>query len=158
MNLKVKCTQCGCDDLEIVDFPYNAELSVVRTGIAGESYEYALDENVYATTYICTKCGHFEFFDPEMARIILEVREENAKRQKEIEVVEKEIANNESEIKEIKQQIDLIDVQLDDLDITIRQSNQLQERKQELIKKVDFLNNGNQNLFKKLNKLKESEE
>ena len=33
--MKMKCTQCGCDDLEEVDFPYEAKLDEVAVGIAG---------------------------------------------------------------------------------------------------------------------------
>ena len=56
MNIKMKCTQCGCTDLEEVYFPYEAKLDEVATGIAGESSFYDMHEEVYAQTYICTKC------------------------------------------------------------------------------------------------------
>ena len=37
-------------------------------------YEYDLEEDFYTTTYICTKCGHFEFFNQKLAKLILEER------------------------------------------------------------------------------------
>lgn len=67
MNNKIKCTQCGCEDLEEVGFPYEVELDTVAVGLVGESFQYALQNDVYASTYICTKCGHFEFFNPKLA-------------------------------------------------------------------------------------------
>ena len=65
MNIKMQCTQCGCNDLEEVDFPYESELVTTAIGLVGESFQYDLDARVYAKTFICTQCGHFEFFNPE---------------------------------------------------------------------------------------------
>ena len=33
MNMKIKCTQCGCDDLEEVAFPNKVNLIEVDAGI-----------------------------------------------------------------------------------------------------------------------------
>ena len=77
MDIKIKCTNCGCNDLEEVDFPYKAKLIQTAIGLAGESSEYDLEEEFHTTTYICTKCGHFEFFNPKLAKLILEEREKN---------------------------------------------------------------------------------
>ena len=40
----MKCTQCGCNDLEKVDFPYHANLIMTRCGIAGSASFYDLEE------------------------------------------------------------------------------------------------------------------
>lgn len=79
MNNKIKCTQCGCEDLEEVGFPYEVELDTVAVGLVGESFQYALQNDVYASTYICTKCGHFEFFNPKLAEQVLKDREKKCK-------------------------------------------------------------------------------
>ncbi len=126
--MKIKCTQCGCTDLEEVDFPYEAKLIMTACGIAGEATFYDLDEEFYATTYICTKCGHFEFFNPKLTEFILEERVENARIQCEIDKLNKQISKNDCEIENINKQIDDISIQLEDLDITIRQSNELKKK------------------------------
>ena len=40
MDIKIKCAHCGCNDLEEVDFPYEAKLIQTAIGLAGESSEY----------------------------------------------------------------------------------------------------------------------
>ena len=40
----MKCTQCGCNDLEEVDFPYQAYLIMTECGIACEASFYDLEE------------------------------------------------------------------------------------------------------------------
>lgn len=84
MDVKIKCTQCGCEDLEEVEFPYEGKLNTVAVGLSGESFQYALDNNVYAITYNCTRCGYFEFFNPRLAELVLKDREKNTKIQQEI--------------------------------------------------------------------------
>ena len=81
MEFKMKCTQCGCEDLEEVDFPYEATLKMTECGIRGEATFYDLEDDVYTSTYICTRCGHFEFFNPELAKIILEDRQKQIQSQ-----------------------------------------------------------------------------
>ena len=124
----MKCTQCGCNDLEEVDFPYESELVTTAIGLMGESFQYDLDTSVYAKTYICTKCGHFEFFNPRLAKLVLEKREKCAKIQKEIDNFDKQISDKNNEIKNVEQQIESINEQLKDIDITIRQSNELKAK------------------------------
>ena len=101
MDIKIKCTNCGCKDLEEVDFPYEAKLIQTAIGIAGESSAYDLEEEFYTTTYICTECGHFEFFNPELAKLILEERKKNAKIENEITEIDNQILTNEKELQHI---------------------------------------------------------
>lgn len=150
----MKCTQCGCKDLEEVDFPYEAKLDEIAVGIAGESSFYDIHEEVYAKTYICTKCGHFEFFNPELAKLILKERENCAKIQTEIDNFDKEISNKNNEIKNVEQLIASITEQLKDLDITIRQSNELKAKQLKLSNKLKELKTANQELIKQQNNLK----
>lgn len=150
----MKCTQCGCKDLEEVDFPYEAKLDEIAVGIAGESSFYDIHEEVYAKTYICTKCGHFEFFNPELAKLILKERENCAKIQTEIDNFDKEISNKHNEIKNVEQLIASITEQLKDLDITIRQSNELKAKQLKLSNKLKELKTANQELIKQQNNLK----
>ncbi len=154
MNIKMKCTQCGCNDLEEVDFPYESELVTTSVGLTGESFQYDLDASVYAKTYICTKCGHFEFFNPELAKLVLEKREKYAKIQKEIDNIDKQILDKNNEINNIEQQIDSIKEKLKDIDITIRQSNEFKAKQQELSNKLEALKADNQELIKQQNNLK----
>lgn len=149
MDKKIKCTQCGCDDLEEVFFPYKANLIQTAIGIAGESFQYDLEEELYTTTYICTKCGHFEFFNPELAKIILEDRAENARIQNEIIKIDKQVSDKNNEIKNIEQQINSISKQLESIDITIRQSNELKAERQELRNQLDIIKNDIQTLLKR---------
>lgn len=154
MNIKMKCTQCGGNDLEEVDFPYEAKLDEVATGIAGESSFYKLHEEVYTKSYICTKCGHFEFFNPKLAELVLEERDRCAKIQKGIDDFDKKISSKNNEIKNIEQQIDSIKEKLKDLDITIRQSNELKSKQQELSDKLKELKADNKELIKQQSDLK----
>ena len=154
MKTNMKCTQCGCKDLEEVDFPYEAKLDEIAVGIAGESSFYDIHEEVYAKTYICTKCGHFEFFNPELAKLILKERENCAKIQTEIDNFDKEISNKNNEIKNVEQLIASITEQLKDLDITIRQSNELKAKQLKLSNKLKELKTANQELIKQQNNLK----
>ncbi len=147
MCWEMKCTQCGCIDLEEVDFPYEAQLRQVYVGIAGESSEYDLEEVYYTTTYICTKCGHFEFFNLEWAKSILEERIENKKVQDEIEKLETKILENNCEIDSVKKQIENIEKQLEDLDITIRQSIELKTKMKDLKEKIELLEKENRELL-----------
>lgn len=149
MDKKIKCTQCGCDDLEEVIFPYKANLIQTAVGIAGESFQYDLDEELYTTTYICTKCGHFEFFNPEFAKIILEDRAENAKIQNEIIKIDEQVSDKNKEIKNIEQQINSISKQLESIDITIRQSNEFKAERQELSNQLDIIKKDIQALLKR---------
>lgn len=147
MDIKMKCTQCGCTDLEEVDFPYEAKLVMTACGIVGEATFYDLDEESYATSYICTKCGHFEFFNPKLAELIIKERNDNAKSQSEIGKIKKQILKNESEIKYIENKIKTITKQLEDLDITVRQSNDLKTMKADLTEKVQTLKEVNNSLL-----------
>ena len=153
MDIKIKCTQCGCDDLVEVDFPYKSELVEVSTGIYGESFVYDLDETIFAKTYICTRCGHFEFFNPELAKIVIDEREEKASIQAEIDKLDKQILSNNDEIETIKKSISSTAHQLEDLDITIRQSNELKEKKKGFEQKLKELEASNKLLIKQKNKL-----
>ena len=154
MKTNMKCTQCGCKDLEEVDFPYEAKLDEIAVGIAGDSSFYDIHEEVYAKTYICTKCGHFEFFNPELAKLILKERENCAKIQTEIDNFDKEISNKHNEIKNVEQLSASITEQLKDLDITIRQSNELKAKQLKLSNKLKELKSANQELIKQQNNLK----
>ena len=154
MNIKMKCTQCGCNDLEEVDFPYESKLITTDIGLVGESFQYDLDASVYAKTYICTRCGHFEFFNLELAELVLEEREKCAKIQKEIDNFDKQILDKNNEIKNVEEQINSIKEQLRDIDITIRQSNELKAKQQELYNKLKALKAENQELIKQQHYLK----
>ena len=132
MEIKMKCTQCGCEDLEEVDFPYEATLIMTEMGLRGEATFYDLENNVYTSTYICTRCGHFEFFNPKLAQLVLEERQEKATLQSEIDKLNSQIVENEKESFRIAKEIDSIAKQLENLDITIRQSNELKTKKEEL--------------------------
>lgn len=154
MDIKIKCTQCGCEYLEEVEFPYEAKLNTVAVGLSGESFQYALDNNVYAITYICTRCGHFEFFNPRLAELVLKDREKNAKIQQEIMNLDKKILENNNEIEKIEQQINSITTQLKNIDITIRQSNELKANKQKLITTIERLKKDNKKLFDEQKDLK----
>lgn len=152
--MKMKCTQCGCDDLEEVDFPYEAKLDQLAVGIVGESSFYDMHEEVYAQTYICTRCGHYEFFNPELAKLILEEREKCAQIQKEIDNFEKLISDKNVEIKNVEHQISSITEQLKNIDITIRQSIELKTQQEELQEKLKSLKRENQSLIKEQNALR----
>lgn len=154
MDIKIKCTNCGCKDLEEVDFPYEAKLIQTAIGIAGESSEYDLEEEFYTTTYICTECGHFEFFNPELAKLILEERKKNAIIENEITEIDNQILTNEKELQHIEEEIALTVNQMQDLDITIRQCDELKEKKKELENKIKTLNKSNKSLLQKKKNLK----
>jgi septal ring factor EnvC (AmiA/AmiB activator) len=151
--MKMKCTQCGCDDLEEVDFPYAANL-VGSEGLSGYSSSYDLEVNLYANTYICTRCGHFEFFNPELAKFVIEERERCTKIQKEIDNFDEQISNKNAEIQKYECQINLITEKIKDIDITIRQSNEFKAQLEELKKKVKELKASKQLLIKEQNTLK----
>lgn len=144
----MKCTQCGCEDLEQVDFPYEANLIMTRCGLYGEASFYDLETEALTVSYICTKCGHFEFFNPELAEKILQERKMEEFRQAKIEEIEKKILQHENQIKEYNEKIDQICKQLESLDITIRQSNELKERKSELTEQINSLRAEIENLEK----------
>ena len=150
----MKCTQCGCNDLAEVDFPYESKLITTAIGLAGESFQYDLDTSVYVKTYICTKCGHFEFFNPELAKLVLEEKEKCVSIQKEIDTFDKQLSNNSNEIKNVEQQIKSIEGQLKNIDITIRQHNELKAKQQELSNKLKALKADNKELIKQQNNLK----
>lgn len=154
MNVKIKCSQCGSNDLEEVDFPYEAKLKEVETGIAGEASFYAMHEEVYAKTYICTQCGHFEFFNSELAKLILGERERCAEIKNRIDNFDKQILDKNNEIKKVEQQMNSIKEQLKNIDITIRQSNELKTKQQELSNKLKALKSDNQELIKQRDSLK----
>lgn len=158
----MKCTQCGCNDLEKINFPYKSELVITAVGLVGESFQYELKENVSAQSYICTHCGHLEFFDPELADRVLDVRDRCAKIKMEIDDFDRQVLDKNKDILLVQSQIDAINEQLKDLDITIRQSNELKATHQELINKLKALKNDMQELIKrktnleyKLNSLKD---
>ena len=153
MNFKIKCSQCGCNDLEEVDFPYEAKLDEVATGIAGESYVYKLHENVYTRSYICTNCGHFEFFNPELAKLVLQERDKRVTIQKKIDNLDKQILEKTNERKKVEQQNKSIEEQLKNIDITIRQSNELKAKQQELSVKLKALEADIKELVKQKNNL-----
>ena len=153
----MKCSQCGCEDLEKVNFPYKAILDEVATGISGESSFYDLREKTTADTYICTNCGHFEFFNSKLAKSVLEKRAKNAKTQGEIDVLNKKISDKNNEIKNFKNQISLIKKQLENIDITIRQSNEFKTKQQELVKKLKLLEKEFQQLEKQKSSLKKKQ-
>lgn len=154
MDVKIKCTHCGYNDLEEVDFPYKAKLIQTAIGIAGESSEYNLEEEYYTTTYICTKCGHFEFFNPKLAKLILEEREEIAKIENEITEIDNQILTNEKYLQYIEEEIVSIVNQMQDLDITVRQCNELKKKQKELENKIKTLNTSNKSLLQKKKNLK----
>ncbi len=132
MEIKMKCTQCGCEDLEEVDFPFEAKLIMTALGISGEATFYDLENKVYTSTYICTRCGHFEFFNPKLAQLLLENRKEKAALQSEIEKLNAQILEKVNELNRITKNLEMIAKQLNDLDITIRQSNELKAKQEEL--------------------------
>ena len=65
--MKIKCTQCGCTDLVKTFWPHEYELECVHEGLSPEASLYAMNETEYAEVYICTQCGHFEFFNKKLA-------------------------------------------------------------------------------------------
>ena len=152
--MKIKCSQCGCTDLEKVDFPYEAILREVGIGIVGESFIYDLDEHIYTDSYICTQCGHFEFFNSQIAEDVLKKRAKIEKIQKEINDLDKQISNKNNEIKKFEQQINLITEQLKSIDITIRQSIELKSKQQELTQNLKLLEQEVITLCKKRDSLK----
>lgn len=135
----MKCTQCGCEDLEDVNFPYQAKLIMTKCGIVGEATFYDLKEEFYTKSYICIKCGHFEFFNTELVKVILEKRSKEARKRARIKEIESQILKNETAIKTYKENLSIVLEQLNDLDITIRQSNELKLRKAELNEKINAL-------------------
>ncbi len=139
MEVKMKCTQCGCTDLEEVDFPYQAKLIMTACGLAGESNDYDLDEESSATTYICTNCGHFEFFNQDLANKILKKRTKKLEILSEINKLDNDISKNKEKIEDLANQIEDISNQLQNLDITIRKQNELKIILEELAKKLNAL-------------------
>ena len=132
MDIKVKCTQCGCEDLEEVDFPFEAELIMTEEGISGEATFYDLENKVYTSTYICTRCGHFEFFNSKLAKLILKERQEKAALQSEIDKWNAIILEKVNALNGIAKDIEMVAKRLEDLDITISQSNELKAKREEL--------------------------
>lgn len=152
--MKIKCSQCGCTDLEKVDFPYEAILHKVQTGLTGYSFIYDLEENIYTDTYICTQCGHFEFFNSEVAKDVLKKRAKIEEIQEEINDLDRQISSKNNEIEKFNQQINLIAEQLKSIDITIRQSGELKSKQQELSQNLKLLEQEVQTLCKKKDSLK----
>lgn len=66
----MKCSQCGCTDLLEVKFPQETNLILTEVGLAGESNFYGIDNQVNCKSYICLNCGHYEFFNLELAKQI----------------------------------------------------------------------------------------
>lgn len=154
MDIRMKCTQCGCEDLEEVDFPYEAKLIETDCGISPEAAHYELENELYTSTYICTRCGHFEFFNPKLAQLILEDRKEKAALQSEIDKLNVQVSEIEKELNKIAIDIEMITKQFDDLDITIRQSNELKAKREELEERKSKLQQEKGALEKKRNVLK----
>ena len=152
--MNIKCTQCGCDDCEKVPFPYAVSLITTRVGISGESFEYDLRENCQTQTYICTRCGHYEFYNQDLVKKILERREEYRKVEVEIKKLEEQVSNNNSEIALLEQQINAISKELENLDITIRHSNELKAQQQELTQELRKLLDKQKDLEKELGRIR----
>ena len=149
----MKCTQCGCNDLEEVDFPYHANLIMTRCGLVGEASFYDLEEEFEGESYICTKCGHFEFFNKKLAETIIEKRAIEEKKRAKIEEIEEQILEKDGEIEMHKADLNIVLEQLNDLDITIRQSNELKEKKAELIEQINTLQEEIKSLQQQKNRL-----
>ena len=154
MNFKMKCTQCGCEDLVEVGFPYETSLNMIDCGIRGEAAYYELEYEAYASTYICIRCGHFEFFNPELAQRILEKRQAKVNLQSEIDQLNHKIVENEKELEKIDSDIKSIVKQLENLDITIRKSNELKATQKEMEEKKQQLETRNKALLTRRDSLR----
>ena len=66
----MKCTQCGCNNLVKVDFPYETGLIEDVVGLSGYTAQYSIINKADCNSYICTNCGHFEFFNLKLAEKI----------------------------------------------------------------------------------------
>ena len=125
--------------MEKVDFPYHANLIMTRCGLVGEASFYDLEEEFEGESYICTKCGHFEFFNKKLADSIIEKRAIEEKKRAKMEEIEERILETDREIEMHKAHLNIVLEQLNDLDITIRQSNEMKENKAELIEQINTL-------------------
>ena len=159
MDIEKKCSQCGCKDLEAVPFPYKSELVVASNECyANESIQYELNVSTMAGAYICTKCGHYEFYNDWLAKSILDKREEKIRTQnelqKELKNLDKQVSEKNNEIQNIEQELNSISTQLKSLDITIRQSKEFKVKQKELNQKLELLKNEYQELLKQQNNVK----
>lgn len=121
----MKCSQCGCNDLVEVEFPQETTLIECERGLVGYSSSYDIESEVYCKTYICVNCGHFEFFDLELAEQIKNDRKEKAEAKEYIIRVEKEIVDLSNQVSDIQKEKEKLINESQDLDITIRKSNEI---------------------------------
>lgn len=122
----MKCSLCGCEDLVEVEFPQEAQLIEVAVGIAGESSFYDIKNNTYCNSYICVNCGHFEFFNIELAKRIMLDRKMKESAKLNINKLQHEIVELYNKVSNIKKHIKKLQNESSDLDITVRRSNEIQ--------------------------------
>ena len=148
----MKCSQCGCNDLVEVDFPH--EVNIIQTGVGlnGYSSSYDIEDDVYCDSYVCVNCGHFEFFNLNLAEQIKEDRLFKEKTKKDIEKIEKEIDELNNKISSLDLSIKELKKESLNLDITVRRSNEIQDailsKKEEIKKTNKIVNEKNKELGK----------
>ena len=154
--MKMKCTQCGCTDLNEVNFPMEVGFNndgyenvkidnpyrpyeqkfVRREPILrqtqydgdGGAVTFELENQYFCKTYICTQCGHFEFFNKKLAEQILANRQATEEISKKISDVDKQIEKLNDKNFKCENEILHCNEELKNLDITVRRSNELQEK------------------------------
>lgn len=183
--MKMKCTQCGCTDLCETNFPMKVGFNdngfeTVSTSNPYRPYErklvrrepvlrqtqydcdggavtFELENQYFCKTYICTQCGHLEFFDKKFAEQILANRKATEEISKKICNVDKQIEKLNDKNFKCENEILNCTEELENLDITVRRSNELQEKIkslqieiQEIKKEIDQKQTEKGNLEKEL--------
>ncbi len=188
--MKIKCTQCGREDLVEVNFPMevgfnNDGYESVKTNNPYNPYErkfverepvlqqtqydgdggavtFKLENQYFCQTFICTECGHFEFFSKELTEVIKEDRKKCADLKKEIADLEDKITKLQAEQTKLQKELDSCNKEFSDLDITVRRSNELKEKinnlKNNITKKIETINELNKQKQQLENQLEEFEE
>ena len=152
----MKCSQCGCADLVEVEFPQEAELIQTRVGLVGYSSFYDIENNVYCNSYICVNCGHFEFFNLELAEQIKLDRKERESAKQNINKIQNEIIELNDKISNIEKEIEKLKSESLDLDITVRRSNEIQTTISNYENDIKILNKAISEKKKEITKLEKT--
>ena len=148
--LKMKCTQCDSQEL------------IHRKGIPF-SVERSHEPNVRIEHYICTKCGHIEWFDMGFLGKYKENQSLIIEKQGEVLEVDKEIAQQLENIKNIKSDFSTIENRIKDDSSSKKIANEIKEKLNviksqlsELERKVYILNVRKSNIMKDIERIEGS--
>ena len=136
----MKCTNCGSSKLVKVSFP----LQLVM--VEGEQYVAPTE------TYLCSECGHYEFFSKEIAEKAKELLPSMEKCNQAISEIKKTISQENSSFDEnkvkIEEEISSLSVKSKSLDITVREKNDIDSKLIELKKKLKNIQVSHDSLVK----------